>query len=47
MERAKGGDPRLDVISKVIDENGGRDFLRELHSQVTQLFSWQAAALSY
>jgi len=36
MERAKGGDPRHDVISKVIEENGGRDFLRKLHSQVTQ-----------
>jgi predicted ABC-type ATPase len=36
MERVKGGDPRHDVISKVIDENGGRDFLRKLHSQVTQ-----------
>ena len=36
MERVKGGDPRQDVISKVIDENGGRDFLRKLHSQVTQ-----------
>jgi predicted ABC-type ATPase len=36
MERAKGGDPRQDVISKVIEENGGRDFVRKLHSQVTQ-----------
>jgi predicted ABC-type ATPase len=36
MGRVKGGDPRQDVISKVIDENGGRDFLRKLHSQVTQ-----------
>ena len=36
MERAKGGDPRQVVIGKVIDENGGRDFVRELHSQVTQ-----------
>lgn len=36
MERAKAGDPRQDVISKIIDENGGRDFLRKLHSQVTQ-----------
>ena len=34
MERVN--DPRHDVISKVIDENGGRDFLRKLHSQVTQ-----------
>lgn len=36
MGRAKAGDPRQDVISKIIDENGGRDFLRKLHSQVTR-----------
>jgi hypothetical protein len=36
MERAKGGDPRQVVISEVIDENGGRDFVRKLHSQVTR-----------
>ena len=36
MERAKGGDPRQVVISKVIDENGGREFVRKLHSQGTQ-----------
>jgi hypothetical protein len=36
MERAKGGDPRHDVISKVIEDNGGRDFVRMLHAQVTQ-----------
>jgi hypothetical protein len=36
MARAKAGDPRQIVISKIIDEHGGRDFLRELHSQVTQ-----------
>jgi predicted ABC-type ATPase len=36
MERAKAGDPRQDVVSKVIDERGGRDFLRKLHAQVTQ-----------
>ena len=36
MERAKGGDPHQVVISKVIDENGGREFVRKLHSQVTQ-----------
>jgi predicted ABC-type ATPase len=36
MERAKGGDRHQEVVSKVIEENGGRDFLRELHSQVTQ-----------
>jgi predicted kinase len=36
MERAKAGDPRQDAVSKVIDENGGRDFLRKLHAQVTQ-----------
>lgn len=36
MERAKGGDPRQVVVSNVIEENGGRDFVRKLHSQVTQ-----------
>jgi predicted ABC-type ATPase len=36
MARARGGDPRQDVISKIIDRNGGRDFLRKLHSQVAQ-----------
>ena len=36
MERAKAGDPRQDVVSKVIDERGGRAFLRMLHAQVTQ-----------
>ncbi|HMG64968.1 MAG TPA: AAA family ATPase [Streptosporangiaceae bacterium] len=36
MERAKAGDPRHDVVSKVIDDRGGRDFLRKLHAQVTQ-----------
>ena len=36
MERAKTGDPRQDVVSKVIDERGGQDFLRKLHAQVTQ-----------
>jgi predicted ABC-type ATPase len=36
MERVNGGDPRHDVISKVIEENGGRDFVRMLHSQVTR-----------
>jgi predicted ABC-type ATPase len=35
MERAKAGDPQ-DVVSKVIDERGGRDFLRKLHAQVIQ-----------
>jgi len=35
MARAKAGDPR-DVVSKVIDANGGRDFVRMLHAQVTQ-----------
>jgi len=34
MARAKAGDPRQMVISKIIDEHGGRGFLRELHSQV-------------
>ena len=36
MERAKAGDPRQNVVSKVIDERGGRDFVRKLHAQVTQ-----------
>jgi predicted ABC-type ATPase len=36
MERAMASDPRRDVVSKVIDERGGRDFLRMLHAQVTQ-----------
>jgi len=36
MERAKAGDPGQDVVSKVINERGGRDFLRKLHAQVTQ-----------
>lgn len=36
MERVRGGDPRHEVIGKVINDNGGRDFLRELHAQVTQ-----------
>jgi predicted ABC-type ATPase len=36
MERAKGSDPHHDVISKVIERNGGRDFLRKLHAQVAE-----------
>jgi hypothetical protein len=36
MERAKGGDPGQEVVSQVIHENGGRDFLRILHAQVTR-----------
>jgi predicted ABC-type ATPase len=36
MERARAGDPRRDVVSEVIDERGGRDFVRMLHAQVTQ-----------
>lgn len=36
MERAKAGDPRQDVVSKAINELGGRDFVRKLHAQVTQ-----------
>jgi cytidylate kinase len=35
MERARTGDPQ-DAVSRVIDERGGRDFLRMLHAQVTQ-----------
>jgi predicted ABC-type ATPase len=36
MGRAKAGDRGQDAISKIIDDNGGRDFLRKLYSQVTQ-----------
>jgi predicted ABC-type ATPase len=36
MGRAKAGDPSQDVVSKVIGERGGRDFVRMLHAQVTQ-----------
>jgi hypothetical protein len=36
MERARTGDPRQDVVSKVIAERGGRDFVRMLHAQVMQ-----------
>jgi cytidylate kinase len=36
MGRAKAGDPHQDAISKIVNENDGRDFLRKLHSQVTQ-----------
>jgi len=36
MERAKRGDPRQHAVSKVIEESGGPDFVRMLHSQVTQ-----------
>ena len=36
MERAKTSDPREDIVSKVIDERGGRDFVRKLYAQVAQ-----------
>lgn len=36
MERAKTGDPRQDAVSKVIQDNGGADFVRKLHAQVTE-----------
>jgi len=36
MERAKAGDPRQDAVSKVIEYNGGPDFVRKLHAQVTE-----------
>jgi predicted ABC-type ATPase len=36
LERARGDDPGHAVISKVIDDNGGPDFLRRLHAQVTR-----------
>ena len=35
MERSKAGTPQ-DVVSKAIDDRGGRDFVRKLHAQVTQ-----------
>lgn len=35
MDRAKAADPQ-DVVSKVIYEKGGPDFVRMLHAQVTQ-----------
>jgi len=35
MGRAKAGDPQ-DVVGKVIDERGGRDFVRMLYAQVTE-----------
>ncbi len=36
MVRAKAGDPRQDVVSKVIEDNGGPDFVRTLHAQVIE-----------
>ena len=36
MERAEAGDPRQDAVSKVIENNGGPDFVRKLHAQVTE-----------
>jgi predicted kinase len=36
MERAKVGDPRQDAVSKVIEDNGGPDFVRKLYAQVTE-----------
>jgi hypothetical protein len=36
MERAKAGDPHQDAVSKVIEDNGGPDFVRKLHAQVTE-----------
>ena len=36
MERATAGDPRQDAVSKVIEDNGGPDFVRKLHAQVTE-----------
>jgi predicted ABC-type ATPase len=36
MERAKGSDPGRDVVSRVIVANGGGDFVRMLHAQVTE-----------
>jgi predicted ABC-type ATPase len=37
MERAQASDSGQDaVVSRVIEENGGRDFVRKLHAQVSQ-----------
>ena len=36
MERVTSGHPHHEVIGKLIESNGGRDFLRKLHAQVTQ-----------
>jgi len=36
MERAKTGDPRQDAVSKVIEDNGGPDFVRKFYAQVTE-----------
>jgi len=41
MERAKAGDPRQDAVSKVIADNGGPDFVRKLHAQVTEFSAWR------
>jgi hypothetical protein len=41
MVRAKAGDPRQDAVSKVIADNGGPDFVRKLHAQVTEFSSCQ------
>jgi hypothetical protein len=36
MDRVKDDGPRHDAVSKVIDDNGGPDFVRTLHAQVTE-----------
>jgi hypothetical protein len=36
LERAEVGDPRHNAVSKVIEDNGGPDFVRKLHAQVTE-----------
>ncbi len=36
MERAKAPDRRQHAVSKVIEDNGGPDFVRKLHAQVTE-----------
>jgi hypothetical protein len=36
MERTRAGDPRQDAVSKIIEDNGGPDFVRKLYAQVTE-----------
>jgi hypothetical protein len=36
MARSRAGDPRQDAVSKVIEDNGGPDFIRKLHAQVIE-----------
>jgi cytidylate kinase len=36
MERSQAPDPPQDAVNKVIEDNGGPDFVRKLHAQVTE-----------